>query len=257
MPGGLYASYASLRMCANYTPPKPAGIKAAFGLDAPASYPDETYPGHFAPIVRLADDDSDKWDCVNASFGMVPAWAELKLSRHTYNARSETVASKPSFRHAYAKRQFCIIPAESFFEPSYESGRAVRWKIARADQSLLGIAGLWEWRPNGGIDDQPLLSFTMLTINADTHPLMKRFHRPEDEKRMLVLLEPAQYQAWLHATPDRIGEFLQPCPAEQLIAEPSPRIARPPARTASRPPKAVPRSATRIAPVTPSLWDED
>ena len=42
--------------------------------------------------------------------------------------------------------------------------------------------------PNGGKDDQPLASFTMLTINADAHPLMRRFHRPDDEKRMLVLL---------------------------------------------------------------------
>jgi hypothetical protein len=36
----------------------------------------------------------------------------------------------------------------------------------------------------------PLLSFSMLTINADQHPLMKRFHKPGEEKRMPLILEP-------------------------------------------------------------------
>lgn len=53
----------------------------------------------------------------------------------------------------------CIIPAESFFEP--------------------------DWRkPDGEI----LRSYTMLTINANDHPLMSLYHKPEDEKRMVVVL---------------------------------------------------------------------
>ena len=236
-------------MCANYTPPKPRRIKAQFDVDCREDdYPEEAFPGHLAPVIRVADDGSGELECVNACFGMVPSWAALNLSRHTYNARSETVASKPSFRHAYAKRQFCIVPAESFFEPNYESGKAVRWKIARDDQSLMGIAGLWEWRPNGGQEDRPLLSFTMLTMNADTHPLMKRFHRPEDEKRTLILLEPSQYRQWLTATPESVANFLQPYPAERLVAEPAPRVSR----VRSKPPKATPRSSD-----PPSLWEEE
>ena len=235
-------------MCANYTPPKPYRIKSQFDVDCPEdAYAEEAFPGHFAPVIRIADDGSGELECVNACFGMVPSWAELNLSRHTYNARSETMASKPSFRHAYARRQFCIVPAESFFEPSYESGKAVRWKIARDDQSLLGIAGLWEWRPNGGLEDKPLLSFTMLTMNANMHPLMKRFHRPDDEKRMLVLLEPSQYPQWLSATPETVADFLQPYPAERLMAQPAPRAAI----VGARPPKAAPLSEP------PSLWEEE
>lgn len=239
-------------MCANYTPPSPDRIKAQFGVGCSTpDYPAETYPGYVAPVVRLAEDGSGETECVSACFGMVPAWADRTLARHTYNARSETVARKPSFRHAYAKKQFCIIPAESFFEPNYESSRAVRWKIAHHDQALLGIAGLWEWRPTGGKDDQPLVSFTMLTINADTHPLMQRFHRPEDEKRMLVLLEPAQYEAWLHATTEQVGSFLQAYPADKLMAEPAPRNRKPVAAT----PRAAPRAGPRFEPR--SLWEED
>ena len=232
-------------MCSNYTPPNPDAVRRHFGVsDVPEDYKAETYPGYLAPVVRIADDGSGQLECVKACFGMVPHWAELTLARHTYNARSETVASKPSFRHAFAKRQWCIIPAESFFEPSYESGKAVRWRIARDDGVPLGIAGLWEWRPNGGPDDLPLLSFTMLTINAEHHPLMQRFHRPEDEKRMPVLLDPPQYSLWLHSTTDQHADFLLPYPAQHLIAEAAPRL---PSRTPT------PRSKPRPHPL--SLWD--
>ena len=237
-------------MCANYTPPTPKGIKASFGVACSGQYPEETFPGYQAPVLRIAEDGSGELECVTACFGMVPSWADLTLSRHTYNARSETVAEKPSFRHAWKKRQRCIIPAESFFEPSYESGKAVRWKIANADHSLLGIAGLWEWRSTGGPEGRPLVSFTMLTINADEHGLMQRFHRPEDEKRMLVLLEPSQYQSWLHATPDDIALFLQPYPAEKLVAEAAPRTARTVTKKSARPIRATPRKEP------PSLWEE-
>ena len=237
-------------MCANYTPSKRAVLGQHFHVDPPAvDWKEEAYPGYLAPVIRLADDASGDIGCDAACFGMVPHWADLTLSRHTYNARSETVASKPSFRHAYAKRQLCIIPAESFFEPSYESGRAVRWKIARDDNAPMGIAGLWEWRPNGGPDDRPLLSFTMLTINADDHPLMRRFHRPEEEKRMVVLLEPEQYRPWLEADANAITSFLQPYPALKLKAEPAPRAtsARKTPKAHARPPQHAPRA----------LWDED
>ena len=237
-------------MCSNYTPPKSDAVRRHFGVqNVPEDYTAETYPGYLAPIVRFADDGSGELECVNACFGMVPHWAELTLARHTYNARTETVASKPSFRHAFTKRQWCIIPVESFFEPSYESGRAVRWKIARDDGALLGIAGLWEWRPTGGPDDLPLLSFTMLTINADNHPLMQRFHRPEDEKRMPVLLDPPQYSAWLQSTKEQFPSFLCAYPAQQLTSEAAPRVS-------SRTPPPTPKPA-RHPTHSLSLWEEE
>ena len=235
-------------MCANYTPPTPQRLRQFFDVASPAAeVKTEIYPGHLAPIIRLADDGSGSRECVSACFGMVPHWAELRLARHTYNARSETVASKPSFRHAFAKRQFCVIPAESFFEPNYESGRAVRWKIAAATDAPLAIAGLWEWRPHGWPQDQPLVSFTMLTINADGHPLLQRFHRPEEEKRMVVLLQPAQVDTWLHASPGSVADYLQPWPAAWLRAEAAPRPTKPKPAQIS----AVPRMEPRM------LWESD
>lgn len=232
-------------MCSNYIPARPDQLRQYFDVeDVPADFRPEIYPGHLAPIVRLAEDGSGARECVNACFGLVPQWADLKLARHTYNARTETVAAKPSFRQAFARRQFCIIPAASFFEPNYESGKAVRWQLSEADDAPLGLAGIWEWRLNGGEDDRPLVSFSMLTINADDHPLMKRFHRPQEEKRMVVALRPEEYQGWLSASTNEAPHYWRPFPAQRFKAAPAPRPVKATART-----RAVPRS------VTASLWN--
>ena len=107
-------------MCANYTPSRLDAISEHYGLErALFSTPAEAYPGYLAPMLRPARDAGGAIECVAAMFGMVPHWADTKLARQTYNARTETVATKPSFRHAWQRNQFCIIPAENFYEPCY------------------------------------------------------------------------------------------------------------------------------------------
>jgi putative SOS response-associated peptidase YedK len=60
------------------------------------------------------------------------------------------------------------------FLPNYETGKAVRWRIGMASGESLAVTGLWRaWEE---LERPPSLSFTMLTVNADEHPLMKRFH---------------------------------------------------------------------------------
>jgi putative SOS response-associated peptidase YedK len=58
----------------------------------------------------------------------------------------------------------------------------------------------------------------MLTINATDHPLLRLFHKPNDEKRMVVILPQDRYGAWLQARPDQSREFMRPFPANQLLA---------------------------------------
>jgi len=208
-------------MCATYTPSRRDRIAEQFGaIVADTPYERIAFPGSTAPIVRLSDEYRDI-ECVPACFGMVPSWAEMKLCKQTYNARSETVAAKYSFRNAWQRAQFCIIPAESIFEPSYESGKAMRWQIGHQDNSALGIAGIWETRPDGPNGD-PLISFSMLTINADSHPLMRRFHKPVEEKRSVVVLPQQSYAAWLHADARDAAAMLLPYPAELLTSAAAP-----------------------------------
>ena len=60
-----------------------------------------------------------------------------------------------------------------------------------------------------------------LTINADSHPLMRNFHRPEDEKRMVVILSPDYFDEWLSAKPEQSARFLMPYPSDQLTVSTS------------------------------------
>jgi putative SOS response-associated peptidase YedK len=175
-------------MCTHYVSTRNhQWVKSELGVELPeAPFRDEIFPGYYAPIVYRLDGSMLKCDL--ARFGLVPHWArDLKIGRHTYNARCETVADKPSFRDAWHRRQFCLVLADVIFEPNYESGRAVRWGIRRQDHTPMAIAGLWDaWSdPTTG---ERVLSFTMITTNADDHSLMRRFHRPDDEKRTVVIL---------------------------------------------------------------------
>ena len=208
-------------MCVNYTPTQTDRIARHFGAmvkDAP--YQREAYPGYSAPIVAKKRDGAARV-CAPACFGMVPGWADLTMYKNTYNARSETVADKASFRNAWQRGQFCIVPADAIFEPNYETGRAERWEIRHADGKPLGIAGIWDWRPDGP-GGKPLLSFSMLTINADEHPVMKRFHKPGEEKRSVVMLEEEDFEAWFAAKPCDAETFLKPYAAEKLAAAAAP-----------------------------------
>lgn len=67
----------------------------------------------------------------------------------------------------------------------------------------MGLAGLGScWKsPDGDV----VHSFSMLTINADAHSLMRLFHRPVDEKRMVVVRPEERYDDWLNAQPDHTG----------------------------------------------------
>ena len=94
------------------------------------------------------------------------------------------MASKPSYREPWKKRRYALVPMVAFYEPDYETGKALRWKIERHDKRAFTVAAIWDYwkRPTG----EGLHSFSMLTINADDHPVMGRFHKPGDEKRLLV-----------------------------------------------------------------------
>lgn len=202
-------------MCSHYHGVKDQErFRRHFGAAAPAEAGREDlwpgYAGSFIrchPLAHTGDEAVPALEALTGLFGLVPHWsAGTKIARHTYNARSETVAVKPSFRDAWKHGQHCIIPADAFFEPDWRSGRAVATRIASAEGEPLGIAGLWaHWRsPQGDL----VYSYTMLTINADTHPLMQQFHKPGEEKRMVVILEPQHYQGWLTASAADARGFL-------------------------------------------------
>lgn len=207
-------------MCTHYRPTAGDLIAEQLAIEAPGfAYEAEVWPGHAAPLVRARDGARE---CLKACFGLVPHWSrDTKIARMTYNARSETVHQKPSYRQAWARRQFGLVPMTAFHEPNYESGKALRWRIERAEGAPFLVAALWDrWvtRPTGEI----VWSFSMLTINADAHPLMRRFHRPGDEKRSLVVIDPERADDWLQADADGARALLMPFDAAAFSARADP-----------------------------------
>jgi putative SOS response-associated peptidase YedK len=84
-----------------------------------------------APFIRLHEDGSGNQVCEDGIFGLLPHFqVEMAAGRKTYNARTETVATLPSFRESWKKGWRCIIPSEWIYEPNWETGKAVRWRIA-------------------------------------------------------------------------------------------------------------------------------
>jgi putative SOS response-associated peptidase YedK len=211
-------------MCTNFTPiQKPQWVQDSFGVDLPTGYPSETYPGFEAPIV-VKGHQTGRLACGLAKFGLIPGWAkDDKISRHTYNARSETATEKPSYRTAWRQRQFGLVLLENFFEPNYGSGKAVRWRIALASGQAFGIACLWD-RWMDPITGELVVSFSMLTVNADAHPVMKQFHKTGDEKRTPVIIPSELHMAWLGATTQEAASLMSWQHMPSLYAEAAPRI---------------------------------
>ncbi|CAG4923307.1 SOS response-associated peptidase [Paraburkholderia gardini] len=211
-------------MCTNYRPTSREQF-AGFSdfLEPLFEYPAETYKDYLAPILRL-DNGTPSTD--GATFAMVPRRRippGVKVF-DTMNARAETVDEKRSYSGAWKRQQLCLIPCECVFEPSYETGKPVRWRIEMASRRPFAIAGLWRaWEDPDGIS----LSMTMLTVNADGHPLMKRFHRPGDEKRSVVIIRPEDYLGWLGSkSADEARSFLKLYPADEMFAEAAPKPPR-------------------------------
>lgn len=212
-------------MCSHYEGVKaPQALQEVFRVEPPALMGKaDLWPGYQGLLIRRprdrdsGDDAVPDREALPGLFGLVPHWAtDLKICRSTYNARTETVATKPSFREAWKKAQHCIIPAQAIYEPDWRSGKAIPTRIERADGRPMGIAGLWSaWKSPQG---EWVHSCTMLTINADRHPLMNQFHKPTDEKRMVVVLPEAAYDEWLVVKVEDSAGFLVPCAGEVLTA---------------------------------------
>ena len=208
-------------MCVNYTPSRRDALEKHFAVntDSLPEWKPEVWQDYAAPIIK--PDHTGQREVVLAGFGLI-AKSEFPAGRKpfsTMNARAETIAALPSFARHWERGQRCLVPMQYFCEPNYESGRAQRWKIAMASGEDFAVAGLYRSRRTPG--GEVVHSFTQITVNADQHPLMSRFHPPADEKRSLVVISAKDYDAWLHHTDLQFATALLQLPgANWLQAEP-------------------------------------
>ena len=135
-------------MCTRYVSPEAAAIERAWHIGRHNPWRGaqrDVFPGYDAPFIRAARDSTEpQRELVVGQWNLIPWFAEsAKVKFATCNARSEELTSKASYKHPGARGQRCIIPAESFFEPNWETGKHVPWRFRRADGEPWGLAGVW------------------------------------------------------------------------------------------------------------------
>ena len=206
-------------MCVNYTPTRKELIAEKFNasLNTDLDWKTETWQDYAAPIIR--HDQHHRREVLVGAYSMIPKMKmPLGAKRFsTMNARVETIDQLRSYAKPWNEGMRCLVPMQDFFEPCYESGKAERWRISLLNESDFAVAGLYKIWPE---ENSLSYSFTQLTINADQHPLMRRFHKPGDEKRSLVILHKNDYDVWLNCrSPELARSLLQLYPAELMHAQ--------------------------------------
>ncbi len=151
-------------------------------------------------------------------WGLVPSWAageeeanEIMLK--TFNARSETIATKPAFRDSFVSRR-CLVPVRGFFEWQHLGGRKIPWYISFRDDDIFSLAGIWDsWTMKGGMT---LETFSVVTTRAND--LMAGIHNTK--KRMPVILPSSAEKIWINKglSPDALAPLMEPVAKEMLRA---------------------------------------
>ena len=98
----------------------------------------------------------------------------------------------------------------------------MRWEIKAANNDPLGIASIWDtWTDKES--GELVVSFSMLTVNADRHPVMQQFHKMGEEKRSPVVLRPEYFQEWLNATVETAKSLMTVEVMPELVAVEHPK----------------------------------
>jgi putative SOS response-associated peptidase YedK len=154
-------------------------------------------------------------------WGLVPFWAkDVRIGSRMINARAETVAEKPAFRRAFAKRR-CLLPANGYYEWQQQAGAAKQpIYISRSDGRPLAFAGLYElWRDPAVAREDPdawLWTATIITTSAPDE--LGMIH-----DRMPMIIDPGSWADWLDPASNDAADLralLVPAAASGLVTYP-------------------------------------
>ena len=154
-------------------------------------------------------------------WGLVPSWAkDPGIGNRMINARMESVAQKPAFRRAFAKRR-CLLPADGYYEWYGETkGKKQPFFIRPADRGVLAMAGLYElWKdPSVTGEDQDPWLWTCAVLTTSATDDLGQIH-----DRMPMLVERQRYAEWLDPArddPAALMSLLVPAAPGRLSAYP-------------------------------------
>ena len=156
-----------------------------------AEYLNSAPPEPYAPRYNIAPTQPllarTRQALTHLRWGLVPAWSkDPSIGARLFNARSETVAEKPSFRNAYRRRR-CLIPATGFYEWRREGERKQPY-FCHLGQRMFAFAGIWELWQDG--DGNELRSCALLTAPAEG-PIA------EIHERMPVAIDDTLHSLWM------------------------------------------------------------
>jgi putative SOS response-associated peptidase YedK len=181
----------------------PSKLKSFFGLENLLNLPPRY---NCAPMQEHSVVVKNRMG--SARWGFRPEWSKSDdpgMASKMINARSETVAEKPSFRESWARGRRCIIPANGFYEwKKNEDGTKQPYFIHHKDAEILCMAGLWS-----KVDDQ--VTFTVLTKASDGD--IKDLHH-----RMPVMFEIGQVKDWFAASCDEAVNMIGVASGQQCDA---------------------------------------
>lgn len=181
------------------------------GMDAPeAAY--NAAPMSWQPVLRQREHGKSGVEMVPALWGLVPSWWTKPLSEKkftTFNARAEGLNESNTFRGAFRYRR-CLVPVSGFYEWTGPVGRKMPFAIGLRNRRWFCFAGLWD---RALIDGSEVETFTIVTTTPND--LMAGLHT-----RMPVILEPADYAAWLDPSRAGVEQLFQPFPSDAMHAWP-------------------------------------
>jgi putative SOS response-associated peptidase YedK len=136
-------------------------------------------------------------------WGLIPSWADDKrIASRLINARAETIAEKPAFRAALARRR-CLVPADGWYEWRSAGGQKQPFFITRRDGAPATFAGLYEvWRDPA--TEELVRTCAIVTTSACDE--LSQLHT-----RMPVVLSPDAWDEWLDPETEDARALLVPC----------------------------------------------
>jgi putative SOS response-associated peptidase YedK len=209
-------------MCGRFTLRTPLSVLAKqFEFDLDAAIGDVRPRYNIAPTqtvlgVRQIEQGASR-ELAQLFWGLVPSWVKDQKGAYAcINARSDTVATKPTFRSAFKKRR-CLVLADGYYEWRKEGKIKQPYFFEVDGGQPFAFAGLWEWWREPGKDDGPSLESCCL-LTGEPNELQSQVH-----DRMPMILDPAHYDAWLdpaNEDRDNLLRMLTPFAADRMTMRP-------------------------------------
>lgn len=190
----------------------PEEVQALFGYEETPNFPPRSNIAPTEPIAVITYENNKRHFRL-MRWGLLPAWLKDPKGFPTlFNARGETIASKPAFRAA-ARHRRCLVPADWFYEWAHHGKQKIPHRIKRADGKTFAIAGLWETyiHSNGSEID------TATIVTTDANGTVSALHN-----RMPVIIPEEHFALWLESETEPFEKamaLIHPAADELLVVE--------------------------------------